>query len=114
MFVIIAPAQIINVTPAVSAALNTSTAITCLYSGIPEPVVRWYRNGTELLEDKRLTIHPVVGKSTVTINNLMKKDSGIYTCFVSNENGTEFDGNATASTTLNVFSKCVCVVHCQC
>jgi hypothetical protein len=88
----------------VIAEVGTTGAISCLYSGSPVPVVGWYRNGTKLLEDERINIFTVLGNVTVTITNLMKNDSGNYTCVVSNEEGIDFGGSATATTALIVYN----------
>jgi len=54
--------------------------ISCGALGKPKPVVTWYKNGHELLENVR----EKHGKSVLHVRGLMVRDSGRYTCVARN------------------------------
>ncbi|KAK3105798.1 hypothetical protein FSP39_005948 [Pinctada imbricata] len=57
----------------------------CEASGYPPPVYRWYRNG-QLLRSAQGDM--IVSGSTLTIQSLDHKHSGMYQCAASNSHGT--------------------------
>ena len=59
--------------------------ISCSAVGKPRPKVTWYKNGHELLENVR----EKNGRSTLSLRNLMQRDSGTYTCSARNLVGEE-------------------------
>jgi len=64
--------------------IKSMAMFTCRASGIPTPIISWYRNGTPVISSLRINI----SETFLYINNLDKnEDSGIYTCVASNRCG---------------------------
>ena len=100
-----------NVSVATSAyTVNENSTVTfqCTGTGVPEPVITWYRNGalitntrfstSSILQDSML-IYNVTGSLTLTNAYDTDTDTG-YSCVASNT-----AGNATDSFDLTVFCK---------
>lgn len=91
------PAEGVNVTE------WHSCNITCHYNANPPNVteVVWYKNGELLTSRKghRAALHP---KTFLSIHNVSRSDSGVYSCHVKNAFGR---GNASNAIYLDVFCK---------
>lgn len=55
---------------------GSSGYIRCVVSGTPIPVVRWTKNGSDLLYDERVYLK----NSSLALNNVKPSDGGIYSC----------------------------------
>ena len=77
----------------------TPAVFQCTSTGIPAPEISWYRNGTVLNSstDARVTLSESSSAmldcgvnnvtQTLTLNDTMDNDSGVYTCTSMNEVG---------------------------
>lgn len=61
-------------------ALGQTLNLTCNFTGLPHPWIRWYKDGTELnvLLDTRLDL--LENNRTLQVNNITTKDEGTYRC----------------------------------
>ena len=94
-----------------SIASNTSVYTTnetapvtfqCSSTGIPAPSISWYRNGTALVNNTRISISSPLTvllefdlyqvTQTLTITNTADTDSGNYSCVGNNTAGTDSNG----------------------
>ena len=87
-----------NITSQASYITNEMTPVTfqCTATGIPIPIITWYRNGSSLSSssDPRITVGPPTQQllssglyqvvQTLTINNTADSDSGNYFCVGNN------------------------------
>ncbi|XP_053128298.1 neogenin isoform X13 [Hemicordylus capensis] len=64
-----------------------SAVLPCVAAGIPIPVIKWTRNGEELITEgiQRLL---VLAGGTLKINDITEDDAGTYTCIADNGNET--------------------------
>ncbi|XP_050334425.1 peroxidasin [Bactrocera neohumeralis] len=62
-----------------------SLTLECDADGEPEPVIKWYFNGKPLKTDERKILDNE--NTELNINNVIKNDTGIYTCIAQNYNG---------------------------
>ena len=71
------------------------TAVTCRWTGQPEPTVTWYQDGEELVEADfdRIRIVDVTMGRELQIEDVKLSDTGNYVCNVSNAAG--FDSRTT-------------------
>lgn len=57
-------------------------------TGVPKPVVTWYKNGQEIKNDARVQAHDAKGGVyQLTIKSALKDDTGTYTCKAVNDIG---------------------------
>ncbi|XP_049771254.1 protein sax-3-like [Schistocerca cancellata] len=56
----------------------------CRAAGSPPPVITWYRDGAPVLPGPRVNVS---ASGTLQINDLEKRDSGLYTCVASSRSG---------------------------
>lgn len=67
---------------------NKSTLIvSSSYTGIPEPEIKWFKNGKEVALDDDVTITNEEGTSTLAIRNVDRKRAGKYEIVATNEVG---------------------------
>ena len=59
--------------------------ITCGSYGNPKPVVTWSVNGRILTNDSRVTVI----RGNLSIRNVRRNDTGVYTCIVQNNVGRQ-------------------------
>ena len=76
------------------------TTASCGWTGSPDPVVTWYKDGSPLDEEElpariRITMSRDgdMFQSSLQIDNVMLSDTGDYTCNVSNPVGFQFQFN---------------------
>lgn len=67
--------------------LEANATLVCEVSGIPQPSVTWYRNGTFQSRAHHVT------SGTYVISNVGEADTGLYTCVASNAAGIVSRGN---------------------
>ena len=82
-----------------------SATFSCNISAEPTPTFWWEFNGTQIIPGSKYNIVSTsdgVTVTTLTINNLMVNDNGVYSCFAEN-----LHGNETSSASLLVQSKLV-------
>lgn len=61
----------------------------CEVTGDPQPEIKWYRNGTLLKPNDKISIENTPdGKCTLTIKDCNMTDEGVYRCEASNAHGT--------------------------
>ena len=73
---------------------GSSLVVDADVTGLPAPLVDWKHGDTELMTSGNMTVEKSSLRSTLTIRNLTKEDSGHYTVTASNKAGTatfEFD-----------------------
>ena len=58
---------------------GSAVSINCTASGIPEPVVKWFRNDRVIIERKKTAL--------LTFNNVNRTDDGRYKCQANNSVG---------------------------
>jgi len=78
----------------------------CIVTGRPNPDVFWFRDGTEVLEDR---LHKIVinedGISSLIFDATTRPDSGHYTCIARNRAGEDrFEVNLNVTGIYAVFS----------
>ena len=71
--------------------VNGTITIKCPASGVPPPIILWYKDGQELdvLEDRNLDIR--VGGTELVIRRADIVDSGQYMCVATNPAGEAAD-----------------------
>ena len=76
-----------------------TTAVTCRWTGQPEPTVTWYKDGEKLVEADfdRIRIVDVTMGRELQIEDVKLSDTGNYVCNVSNAAGFDYQ-----TTTLEV------------
>ena len=84
-------------------------SFTCFGTGIPNPEIRWYRNGTEITNDTERFAITEDGSSiqpgslvpqyneTLTISNLADTDNDIYTCVAIGITNSSVEFNLTVN-----------------
>ena len=74
------------------------TTASCGWTGSPDPVITWYKDGSPLREEElpariRITMSNDTFQSNLQIENVMLSDTGDYACNVSNAVGTRYQLN---------------------
>lgn len=64
--------------------LKSIAEFPCSAVGAPDPIISWYHRSIPVLPSYKVNISE---SGTLTIKNLGKEDSGIYTCVASSKNG---------------------------
>lgn len=82
--------------PYLNATQGSHVTLDCDVTGYPDPVVTWYKDGSVLVTNDRLTIE----NNSITIDSALSTDSGAYTCSASN-----IAGNRSATIELTVLGK---------
>ncbi|XP_078661962.1 nectin-4-like isoform X2 [Branchiostoma floridae x Branchiostoma belcheri] len=78
------PAIITEITKSLTANAGDRVLLECRAEGNPEPTVMWSRAGSRVLPGTQAFSD---GLSTLTLGNVKKNDSGVYTCVASNNIG---------------------------
>ncbi|CAH1395279.1 unnamed protein product [Nezara viridula] len=73
------------------------------YSGYPKPELKWFKDGKQLVEDKRIKCYIDEKSTTIAIYSTERIDSGIYTV-----KATNIAGTATLDLNLRVIDKPSC------
>ncbi|KAI5615951.1 cell adhesion molecule-related/down-regulated by oncogenes precursor, partial [Silurus asotus] len=84
---IVYPVNSVNLTVEQSMSL----VLECVVSGNPSPVVKWLKNGQELLLTSRMRLL----HSNLVLSDVQISDGGNYTCFVQAEEGALASANYT-------------------
>uniref|UniRef100_A0A803YJB2 Ig-like domain-containing protein n=1 Tax=Meleagris gallopavo TaxID=9103 RepID=A0A803YJB2_MELGA len=71
-----------------STFVGASVCFQCLVTGSPHPSVHWYKDGMLLEGDRYYMQEEEGGSHSLTIDNLMQSDSGLYKCIAINRVGT--------------------------
>lgn len=82
------PAFATSAPSTVSVSREEGTSITHTFSGLPQPTVKWYKNGKELVESDNVTV--AIGDSSTSIvitEPVAGRDDGIYSCHLENSEG---------------------------
>lgn len=66
---------------------KTTLKFECKYDGIPEPTIKWLKNGKELIIDENTTIEASDYCSKLEIKNVNRKHGGKYEIIVTNKGG---------------------------
>ncbi|KDR13839.1 Roundabout-like protein 2 [Zootermopsis nevadensis] len=64
--------------------VKSMAVLPCSAIGSPAPVITWYRDGAPVLAGSRINISD---SGTLQINDLEKRDGGLYTCVASSRSG---------------------------
>lgn len=89
-----------RVTPLESQVVPNESTLTLetYYSGIPEPSVKWLKNGKELIADSNVIIVTENGLSQLTVRDMDRKRGGKYEVVAVNEAGeSRASGSVTVS-----------------
>lgn len=90
------------ITPLQAQILKTGSTLTlvCKYEGVPTPKIKWIKNGKDLQSDGAITIETQDFVSSLTIQNVSRKNGGKYEIIVSNKGGeAKSSGSVTISDT---------------
>ena len=61
--------------------------LVCTFTGVPDPVIRWEKDGSVFLLGGDRRIINSTGRSQLEIGSLLVSDTGVYNCSVSNVGG---------------------------
>lgn len=100
-FLVELPVIVSNLQDTLSVLLNQNFTLSCNATGIPQPNITWYKDGTVVLSDPP---HLRLLGYTLAIYDTVFGDEGVYRCVVSNSGGTAED-----NIIVNVICKSVCV-----
>lgn len=78
-----------RVTPLKAQVVPNKSTLTmeAAYSGIPEPEVKWLKNGKEIVVDSDLIVETDNGVTKLTVHNMDRKRAGKYEVVATNEAG---------------------------
>lgn len=78
-----------RVTPLKAKVVPNKSTLTmeAFYSGVPEPEVKWLRNGKEVVIDSDVTVVTENGLTKLTVHNMDRKRGGKYEVIAVNEAG---------------------------
>jgi len=77
----------IIVSDVVTARAGTKLIVDALVSGKPAPVTKWRRGNDDLVTSDRLSIQKTPTSSTLSIKEVIRKDSGYYSFSAENSTG---------------------------
>jgi len=77
---------------------NASLTLKC--TGLPEPTVKWFKDGNEVSADARIKIKKEAGTHSMTVEKCTSKDQGAYEAKIVNALG-----EASAKCTITVDCK---------
>ena len=80
-----------------TALTNTSITIQCPTSGVPTPTVTWTKEGQEITNDDKYTVHD---NGSLLINEAEEADTAQYTCTANSVAGKD-----SASSTVQIVGK---------
>lgn len=69
-----------------SIPLNANLGVECPFSGVPNPVHRWYQNGRVVQSEP---VDYGSGDSNIVVQDSFAIESGVYQCHVSNQHGVD-------------------------
>ena len=69
----------------ISADVGTSVVLSCNYSGLPIPNVKWFKSNFQPILNRSENSKYEMNKNYLKINNLKYTDSGIYRCSAFNQ-----------------------------
>ena len=64
--------------------------ISCAFNGDPAPSVVWKKSKEEVLPSERISISSCNTSTVLKLSSAEYSDSGSYSCFVSNNMGSDF------------------------
>ena len=68
----------------VETATETTVAVHCPASGVPEPSITWLKDGERIAENERISIFE---NGSLSISEALASDSGEYSCVARNRIG---------------------------
>lgn len=71
-------------------SLGDPFELTCEFSGLPHPEIRWYKDDTEIIsnvDDRHLTI--AKNSTLLIIDRIVQEDEAKYRCEATNRHGSE-------------------------
>lgn len=80
--------------------VGSSINLLARYDAFPPPIIKWYRDGTEIKRSSDFVIQQSNGETSLQINEVFEDDSGIYEIRIFNE-----AGEARTSASINILSK---------
>ena len=100
-----APAVITTVPMDSTATVQEDIQVSCIASGLPKPLLGWFRRGELLMNSSRYSItsecpEPSTVVSYLAISDVQLSDAGMFSCYVNND-----VGNSSAEFTLTVLCK---------
>ncbi|XP_072197930.1 uncharacterized protein [Excalfactoria chinensis] len=82
-----APPKFLRLISDYSTFVGASACFQCLVTGSPQPSVQWYKDGKLLEGDRYYMREEDGGSHSLTIDNLIQSDSGLYKCIAINKAG---------------------------
>jgi len=84
-----------------SVVIGSSSELQCHASGVPQPTVRWVRDGQFITFVDHPNLRVENAGQTLRLHNMQLIDIGMYTCVASN-----VAGNATKQFLINILGQC--------
>ena len=91
--------------------IGNTVAISCAFNGQPAPSIIWRKDGEVVTSDKRQKVTSCATSSVLEISSLEHEDKGVYSCYVTNQLGSD---SASMTLSLHGMSILVYAVHCVC
>ena len=99
-----------------SVVIGSSTELHCHANGVPQPTVRWIRDGQQITFVDHPNLRVDNAGQTLTIPSMQLVDIGVYTCLASNAAGNaskQFLVNVLGLSALLTLTQHIQTVSCQ-